>query len=99
MERFIPLAKINAILFHPILMPLYLCILVFNTDNPFFSKEFFITWPIYIFIVFFTILMPLVSLFILKKLKEFQAILLIRKKESCFSIDIYFLFNLLYVFK
>lgn len=92
MERFIPLAKINAILFHPILMPLYLCILVFNTDNPFFSKEFYITWPIYIHIIFFTIIMPLVSLFILKKLKRISSYSLIDKKERVLPLALTFIF-------
>lgn len=95
MERYIPLAKINAILFHPVVLPLYLTILIFNCDNPFVTDNIVITSSVYINILMWTILMPLLSLVILKKLKRISSYSLLDKRERVLPLALTFVFYFL----
>jgi hypothetical protein len=87
------LARVISFLFHPVLMPFYIFLLLLNV-NAFFSAELALSFKIYLlgFICLTTILIPLLLIYLLYRKKVVHSLFLETREERIYPIIIITIF-------
>lgn len=88
-------ALIISIIFHPLLMATYLCLLLFfviNNTAIFYLTPFEVKWRISLVVFLFSFIFPVLNIFILVKLKRIPSITLSERRDRTFPFLLVALF-------